>query len=246
MDKKNSAFTDTIVSGKDFEAHLKIMLSLNYKSLNLLNFFKKENYEKGKFVVITFDDGHYSNYMAAFPLLKKYGFFATFFIVAGWIGKNFYLSKNQIQEMHRAGMEIGSHGLSHQYLPLLKKKEIVFELEESKRILENIIKAPIKLFAYPGGHYTQEVVKCVKSAGYEAACSCLQGYNTLRSRRYLLRRLEIRGRYSQKDFAKLFDPVHVRFYQGVDFFKQNIRKAVGLKRYSELRKKFYKFYFFKR
>src|SRR3954464_1084888 len=83
-----------------------------------------------KLVVLTFDDAKASHYTVVRPLLKKYGFGATFFITEGFsfrTNKDDYLTWDQIAELHRDGFEIGNHtrdhmGLSKANLPKVKEQ----------------------------------------------------------------------------------------------------------------------------
>jgi len=66
-----------------------------------------------KSVVLTFDDGHESNFTLALPILQEYRFKAEFFITTGWIGTQYFMTEEQIRGLYRAGMGIGSHGVTH-------------------------------------------------------------------------------------------------------------------------------------
>lgn len=76
---------------KDFDEQIKFIKE-NYTIIPLaklkeyLN--KKEEIQQRKYAVITFDDGYKDNYLYAYPILKKYGVPATFFITSGMIGTN--------------------------------------------------------------------------------------------------------------------------------------------------------------
>ena len=101
-------------------------------------------------VMITFDDGYDSFYTHAFPILKRYGFTATIFMLTGYVGKwNFWdarlgwkrfkhLSKEQIIDLSMEGFTFGSHGLNHLFLTIQPHKTIQTELQTSKSILEDI------------------------------------------------------------------------------------------------------------
>src|ERR687891_56473 len=72
-----------------------------------------------KLVVLTFDDSKPSHYTVVRPLLKKYGFGATFFIAEGFsfhTNKDDYLTWPQIAELHRDGFEVGNHTRDHMAL----------------------------------------------------------------------------------------------------------------------------------
>src|SRR6266850_2336971 len=69
-----------------------------------------------KLVVLTFDDSKASHYTVVRPLLKQYGFSATFFITEGFsfrTNKKDYMTWEQIAELHRDGFEIGNHTRDH-------------------------------------------------------------------------------------------------------------------------------------
>ena len=69
-----------------------------------------------RLVVLTFDDASRSHYTIARPILKHYGFGATFFVTEGFdfkINKDDYLSWGQIRELHEDGFEIGNHTRDH-------------------------------------------------------------------------------------------------------------------------------------
>ncbi len=123
-----------------------------------------------KSVVITIDDGRESQYLYALPLLKKYGFSATFFIFTNAIGKKGYLTWDQLKELHDEGMAIEAHTRFHPFLTrITDDAELRKELTESKKLLEDKLGISVKYFAYPFGLYDDRVVAAVKDAGYSAA-----------------------------------------------------------------------------
>ncbi len=91
---------------------LKHLLSMrNVRFLNLDAAMSER--EGGNIVCLTFDDGHSSDWDFAFPILHEMGAKATFFVVTDWIGKPGFLSVEQIRELRKNGMQIGSHSCSH-------------------------------------------------------------------------------------------------------------------------------------
>lgn len=248
-EKQGAATQGTVVSANNFEQQIKYLHDNGYKTISLdqyLSIRRQDLSLPRKTIILTFDDGHISNYTLAFPILKQYGYTACFFVVTKNINTKFHLSRKQIIEMHRSGMEFGSHGTSHAFLPLLSRSELIDELQESKQILENILKTEIYYLAYPGGHYNNHVLGAARSAGYYAACSCVQGFNGFATDLFRLRRIEIRSGFDADDFSTLFNPFSIAFYQFVDTTKACFKRLVGLRAYAGFRKKLYKFYFFKR
>ena len=117
---------------------------------------------------ITFDDGHLSDYTEALPALASRGLRARFFITAGWTGTAGYLNAGQLRELHFAGQSIGAHGLTHTLLTHCDKATLHRELSESKRILEDIVGAPITTMSLPGGRSNGRVLQACREAGYTA------------------------------------------------------------------------------
>lgn len=107
-------------------------------------------------VVLTFDDGYEDNYTVLFPLLKKYDCKATVFMVTGCIDLPGYLTAEQIREMTESGLvSVQSHTVSHVPLAWGDKtyEDIVYEMSESKRMLEEVSGAPVTALSIPNGNY---------------------------------------------------------------------------------------------
>ncbi len=102
-----------------------------------------------KVVILNFDDGRLSQYTNALPILDKYGFKATFYVVCNYIGKKEgYMDWKEIKTLQKEGHDIGSHSMNHVRLEQLSKKNVEYEVGQSKRCLQDHgINA--KSFAYP-------------------------------------------------------------------------------------------------
>jgi peptidoglycan/xylan/chitin deacetylase (PgdA/CDA1 family) len=131
--------------------------------------FLQANQNKYK-IIITFDDGHLSNYMWALPLLKKYKFTATFFVVPAWVGTEPYMTWDQIRELAKSGMEIGSHTLTHPFLIKLSLQQIKSEFADSKRRIEDKIQQPCDYVAIPYGFTEPEYEEIAQECGYKGIC----------------------------------------------------------------------------
>lgn len=119
-----------------------------------------------KSVMLTFDDGHKSDIIYAFPLLQKANARATFFIVPSFIGKAGYMTWNDVRHLHQAGMEIGSHSLTHPDFRTLNPTELQYELQESKKIIEERIGATVVSFSFPFGFVTHRAKRKANELGY--------------------------------------------------------------------------------
>jgi len=162
------------VTPTNFEDQIKILKENDYRTMKLADLADPEKKEISRImaanekpIVLTFDDGYRDAYTQAFPVLQKYEFIGTFFIVRGFIGRRNYLMKNQIEEMEKAGMEIGSHTLTHPDLTQLSRKAQEKEIFDSKE--------DTSVFCYPAGRYNKVSLELVKAAGYLAAVTTKYG-----------------------------------------------------------------------
>lgn len=125
-----------------------------------------------KLVVLTLDDSKASHYTVVRPLLKQYGFGATFFITEGFAfrtNKDDYLTWEQIAELHRDGFEIGNHtrdhmGLTKGNLPKLKEQADAINAQ----CAAHGIPAPTS-FAYPGNTIEPEAIGMLADLGFRFA-----------------------------------------------------------------------------
>ncbi len=89
------------------------------------------------------------------------------------------MTSDQVRGLHRAGMQIGGHTVSHPILARLERRAARDEIEEGKTTLESLIAEPVRLFAYPNGKpaedYTGEAVSLAKELGFDAAVSTAWG-----------------------------------------------------------------------
>lgn len=151
-------------------------------------------------VAVTFDDGYREVFETALPILQETRIPATLFVTTGYLGgqglspRARMLSWKMVKEMHREGMEIGSHTVTHPNLRTCGPGRLHREISSSRERLEQALRAPVSLFAYPYGHarsFDKGVQDCVRKAGYRAACSNLPGSNALDSDLYALRRVSL-------------------------------------------------------
>lgn len=166
-----------------------------------------------KTVIITFDDGYLNNFEGAFlPLLERH-MKATWFVVTNLIGQKadwlkapdsetVMLDISQLKEMAKAGMEIGSHTLTHTDLNQLDSDNKQKEIFDSKKHLEYLINLPVKSFAYPYGHYDDDSLRLIEQAGYDFACTVRPGWFNNEANPFLLRRICINLDDSLSTFAR--------------------------------------------
>ncbi len=127
---------------------------------------------------LIFDDGFENFYTLALPLFDRYACKASIFPVvnsldtySSWdtYAPQKQLSKEQVRLIAKAGHEIGSHTLTHPDLILLSDKDVLHELSESKKILEDITGKAITSLSFPFGSWNERVWQCARECGYKAA-----------------------------------------------------------------------------
>lgn len=162
-----------------FEAQMAYLQEKGYQSLTLDQLYQAE-YLGGalpsKPFVITFDDGYIDNYTTAFPILKKYGFIASIFMISSYINEEGFLSWSQLKELAANGWEIEGHTANHLYLSKQDTKTVLNELESSKELLEKELGYPVNFFAYPYGDLNDKVAQAVKATGYVMAFTTERGW----------------------------------------------------------------------
>ncbi len=153
------------------EAELKYLKGHDFSPVTmdaLADYFSRGASLPPKPAVLTFDDGRETQYQNAFPLLKKYGVRATFYVFTNAIDRPGYLTSAQIKEMSAAGQLFGSHSVFHPRLDKMTDEAAVKkELEKSKNALEGITGLKVRNFAHPFGLYSDLVLKELAATGYE-------------------------------------------------------------------------------
>lgn len=166
---------------EEFEKQIAYLAKQGYHSITtsqLYNYYTNKGSLPTHPILITFDDGYMDNYTTALPILQKYGFSATLFLIVGKVGDQDCLTWKEVKELDKAGWDIQSHTLTHPDLTILSPKTLQHELADSKATLEKELGTPIHFFAYPSGKHNDTVLKAVKDAGYLMAFSTLKGWTS--------------------------------------------------------------------
>ncbi len=121
-------------------------------------------------VLLSFDDNVGNHYTTARPLLARYGFTATFFIMTITLGKRGYMSAEQLQALDREGFDVQPHTWDHQTVTKYRTEDDwQVQLVEPKAQLEALLGHPTPYFAYPFGIYDAAAAAQVKAHGYRGA-----------------------------------------------------------------------------
>ena len=143
------------ISPQEFEEQIKYLAKEGYNTITpseMMNALEYGTPLPEKPIMITFDDGYLDNYTNAYPILKKYGFTATIFLVTGFIGNDpRFMNWEEIKEMKDNGFVFGSHTVNHKSLTELSYVELKNELLLSAEEIEQQLGHQELFFAYPTG-----------------------------------------------------------------------------------------------
>lgn len=199
---------DLSVTPANFEAQLAWLQSQGYESITLTDLVY--HLARGwplpdKPVILTFDDGYRDNYTNAFPLLQKYGYTGTFFLVTGPIDfeNPDYLTWDMVEEMHQAGMDFQPHSYRHLDLRGTGLDFLIFEILAPKEAIEARTGETPRFYAYPSGRYDDRTIAVLKSADYWGAVITEQGATHTSDGLFELDRVRVRWRHTVEDFADL-------------------------------------------
>ena len=197
---------DLSVSPTQFASHLAYLREAGYETISFVQLAYAAIGQAelpAKPVLITFDDGYRDSYENAFPLLQKYGYKATFFIFTQPIqtANVDFLSWEMVVEMHKAGMEFGSHSHTHPDLSSSNLDFVFSEVLTSKQLIEQHIGEPVRFFCYPAGRYDNLTMEVVKSAGFWGAVTTRWGVEHSLENRFELPRVRVRGSDTAQDLA---------------------------------------------
>ncbi|MCM8782288.1 MAG: polysaccharide deacetylase family protein [Candidatus Omnitrophica bacterium] len=203
------------VSPDNFEKQMRYLKEKGYRVVSLetlVDGIKEINKFPHNTVVITVDDGHKSFFTYAYPVLKKYGFPATVFLVSDIIGaRQDYLDWDEIRQMFTDNISFGGHTRSHVYLPHIKNKDVLWkEIAGCKEVIEKALGKRIDYFSYPVGGFTKEARTLVEKAGYKGACSTNRSLSSTNVDVYTLRRVSVRNVNPYFSISNLFPPISFR------------------------------------
>ena len=169
-----------------FEQQMSYLARNGYQCLTLpeaVRHLRKGRRAPAKSFVLTFDDGYQDVHSKACPILEKFGFTATVFLVAGrmgspsnWWGQEgarsgLLLSWAEARDLVRRGFILGSHTLSHPWLNSLDDQSAFEEIRNSRVLLQDQLDMQVDFFSYPYSDSDARIEGLVESAGYTAACA---------------------------------------------------------------------------
>jgi peptidoglycan/xylan/chitin deacetylase (PgdA/CDA1 family) len=185
---KSTVMRSLHVSPIKFKFQMWLLKILGYKGISIRELAPYLLGKKhGKVVGITFDDGYQNILINAAPILSKYGFTATSYIVSKRIGRSNewdmknhitqrpLMNKYEIEKWLNYGMDIGAHSQTHPDLTNISNQRINKEINQCKLDLEKLFDIKVVDFCYPYGRFNNLVYESTSKAGYFSATTMIRG-----------------------------------------------------------------------
>jgi peptidoglycan/xylan/chitin deacetylase (PgdA/CDA1 family) len=222
----------------EFEKQIKYLSDNGFQSILIKDLNKAHTYISSdkKPIAITFDDGNYSDYTIALPILRKFGFVATFFVTVNWIGKKNFLQWSHLKKICEVNMSVQSHSLTHPILSDLQSIKLYKEVSESKKIIENRINSIVNFFSIPGGFFSKELLSILKQVNYKGMCTSVPGLNAVNNKKkefIIFKRLVISRSTSFENYKAIVNgnPYKIALCKIQHFSKYAVIKLIGTKNY---------------
>lgn len=200
-------YYDTCTAAEVFEEHIRFLHDEGYQTIGLgeaADRIEGGSPAPGKPIVITFDDGFEDFRSGAFPILDRFGYTATVFLPTAYIGDTPQVFKetqclawSQVRELQAAGIEFGSHTVTHPQLRDLDFDSIKNEVRVSKEVIEQKLGCAVASFAYPYAFpetdhaFRSGLRQILAECGYQNGVSTVIGTANRFSDRLFLERLPV-------------------------------------------------------
>ncbi len=188
-------------------------------------------------VVLTFDDGCETDLLTAAPLIRALGFSATFYVTFGFLGERGYLTRTQLRELADLGCEIGSHSMTHRYLPDLAPDALAHEVTDSKKELSQITGRAIDHFSCPGGRWNPSVEAAAKQAGYLSFATSETVTNLAPTGAFRVGRVAIMRDTELEAFHRLIHGQDLWKMRLADSARATVKKILGNSAYDRVRRR---------
>lgn len=196
-------YHDVHFQNKDLFYKQLVYFKKNFECVNLKEFmeFKNGNYKMTDKpgILITFDDGYENNFSVAREILNKLNIKGLFFVSSNKIDQTGYMSLDNLKVLMKEGHFIGSHTRSHHRMNQDDENKIlVYEIVDSKKILEELLDSQINTFCWCGGEldtYTYNAAKMIKE-NYEFSFMTNSEIVRTNTDNYKIQRTNIEDRWS--------------------------------------------------
>lgn len=191
----DAAYNALALSSAEFDKQMAYLHQEGYTAITpdqLIDYLEHRKPLPPNPILITFDDGYEDNYQIAYPILRKYHFTATIFLITDFVGNNGrYLNWKQVEEMRKNGFYFESHSLNHILLTEASDENVRSQLAKSKEAIEWRLGQKVDYLAYPKGEYNQRIIALARQAGYRAAFTVNFGRDAEHCELFTLNRIPV-------------------------------------------------------
>jgi len=200
-------YPSTNIRMEVFDKQMSIIKKFDYKFYDPGRFISEfENPKNTKEILITIDDGFKSFYNEAWPYLKKNKIPFILFVSTEPVGKNGYMSWDEIKEIEKSDFGyIGHHSHTHEYLIDMSNEEFINDIETATKIFKEKLGYVPKIFSYPFGEYSLYMKNYI-SKNFEVAFGQHSGVIDKNKDKFELPRFPINEKYGDlKRFKSLIN-----------------------------------------
>jgi len=224
-----------IVSSSDFRAQMQSLKKSGQPGIGVSQALLPGSFDLAKPVVITFDDGSETDLIVAAPILKEFGFGATFYVTAGFVGNEGILSHRQVRELRELGFDVGCHSMTHAYLADLDRAALKIEIVDAKDMLEQMTGSPVDHFSCPGGRYDQRVIEIAREAGYKSLATSRVTANSKTADPFSLGRVAIMRHTTLDSFEAICRGQGLWRLQLSETLRGTLKRVLGNSAYDRMR-----------
>jgi len=189
-------------------------------------------------ILLTFDDGSASDYDAALPALRAAGAQALFFVTTAQVGRPGRVGWAQLREMAAAGMGLGSHGHTHEFLTFPSETKLREELRRSRQLLEDQAGVSVRALSLPGGRFNRWTLAAAAATGFHTVFTSSPQRPVLQRKEalWLIGRVPVRATWPPQFLPNLLahPDQHLRRMKRTEALRRAAQTVLGDRGYSWL------------
>ena len=231
------------ISATAFEEQMHYLHEMGFQAITPDMISELPSEDSKKIVMITFDDGHETDFSVVSAILSKFGLKAVFFVTTGLLGKENYMSWEQVLQLQKSGFSIQSHTHTHQLLGGIDKSLVEGELSISKKLLHERLGRDSIALSLPGGSYSNATKQIALNLGYKYIFTSEPDRNTLNdAKRIFWGRVNIAKDVTFKKFKNVVDSDPSIFFKLRILYKikNYVRIRIGCRVYYSIWNKYFK------
>ena len=236
-------YPSTNINTEVLKQHLEYLIQNKFNIININEMLNKKNSKDPflpKTVAFTVDDAFLSFFENGWPIFKQYNIPVTLFVSTDIVEEKHwnYMSWDQLRQFIREGGSVGLHSASHEHLPQFDTDVIETDLVNSMKLIEKELKLSPKVFAYPYGEASNEIISLLQKLNIKYAFGQHSGVVHHLSNSYYLPRFALNENYGKIDrfiFSANTKPLIIdNFYPGEIFLRKNKQPKIQFDVLSEV------------